>query len=209
MSLNKSFLRSLFIVFCIITMVPTPAKATDISTDEATKFIEQMSNAAIQVANKHNTNFAALQKNLRTILVKNFDINNTAQFALGPYWKKATDAQRNEYQKLFEDMVVLTYAKRFSDYKGEKLLVKSARVKGAVAMVRSEVSNPGGGNNIVIDWRVKKTDSGLKVVDVVVEGASLRTTQRSEFATVIQRNGGDINDLIKTIRNRNKELANS
>ena len=45
-------------------------------------------------------------------------------------------------------------------------------------------------------------DSKSKIMDVIVEGVSMSVTQRSEFAAVIQRNGGKIDGLLKTLREK-------
>ena len=47
----------------------------------------------------------------------------------------------------------------------------------------------------------------LKVVDVIAEGASLRLTQRSEYSSVIQRNGGQVSALLDAMRQQIQQLA--
>ena len=46
-----------------------------------------------------------------------------------------------------------------------------------------------------------------KVVDVIAEGTSLRLTTRSEYSSVIQRNGGDVGALLVAMRNQIQQLA--
>ena len=41
------------------------------------------------------------------------------------------------------------------------------------------------------DWRVRKFKSGYKVVDVVIEGVSMLSTQRAEFTAVLRKFGPD------------------
>ncbi|HJO97653.1 MAG TPA: ABC transporter substrate-binding protein [Rhodospirillales bacterium] len=41
------------------------------------------------------------------------------------------------------------------------------------------------------------------IIDVMVEGVSMGQTQRSEFASVIRRNGGEVKGLIAKLRDRN------
>jgi len=42
----------------------------------------------------------------------------------------------------------------------------------------------------------------MKIVDVIVEGVSMGQTQRSEFGSVIRRNGGRVSSLIDELRRR-------
>jgi phospholipid transport system substrate-binding protein len=43
-------------------------------------------------------------------------------------------------------------------------------------------------------------DGLYKISDIVVEGVSMAATQRSEFAQMIQRNGGRVENLLATMR---------
>jgi phospholipid transport system substrate-binding protein len=46
-----------------------------------------------------------------------------------------------------------------------------------------------------------------KVVDMIAEGTSLRLTTRSEYAAVIQRNGGRVAALLDAMRSQIAQLA--
>ena len=50
-------------------------------------------------------------------------------------------------------------------------------------------------------WRVRPIDNSWKIVDVAVEGVSMSATERSEFSSVIDRNGGKVQPLIDAINN--------
>ncbi len=55
---------------------------------------------------------------------------------------------------------------------------------------------------MAVDWRVRQVGGGYKVVDILVEGVSMALTQRSDFASVIQRGGGDIEVLLEQLRQK-------
>jgi ABC-type transporter MlaC component len=49
------------------------------------------------------------------------------------------------------------------------------------------------------DWRVRKFKGGYKVVDVVIEGVSMLSTQRAEFSAVLRKFGpGGLIDALQT-----------
>ena len=54
---------------------------------------------------------------------------------------------------------------------------------------------------VKIDWRVitKDPDNPL-VIDVIIEGVSLVKVQKEEFNSIIQSNDGDINALLKNLK---------
>jgi len=67
-----------------------------------------------------------------------------------------------------------------------------------VILVASLIDGAQGGPPIKVDWRVGKSGAGYKIVDVIVEGISMAVTERQEFASVIQRNNGQIEALLKS-----------
>ena len=124
-----------------------------------------------------------------------------SRFVLGRYWTTAADQDKQTFQKLFEDYVVRAYAARFSEYSGEEVKVLGARAESeTVTLVTSQFLRPNGAPPAKIDWRVRKQDNDFKIVDIDVEGVSMAVTQREEFGSVIQRDGGTVAGLNKRCR---------
>ena len=57
------------------------------------------------------------------------------------------------------------------------------------------------------NYAMEKTDSGWKVYDVVIDGASLVTTYRGTFNDQVQRGG--IDGLVKSLADRNAGSASA
>ena len=54
---------------------------------------------------------------------------------------------------------------------------------------------------VKIDWRIYTKDpENLLIRDLIIEGLSLARTQKEEFASIIESNGGDINALFDTLK---------
>ena len=139
----------------------------------------------------------------REILTATFELGTIARFTLGRYWRVASSDQRKEYRRLFEDFLVLAYANRFRDLSGVKLRVASVRtINKRDQLVRSEVDPGGGRPPIRIDWRVRETKHGLRIVDVIVDGISMGVTQRDQFAAAIRAAGGRIDGLLTMLRDK-------
>ena len=131
-----------------------------------------------------------------------FDMAGISKFTLGRYWRIATDAQQAEFQKLFETLLVQSYAKAFSQYGGEKFQVTKAWTDGdGSVVVNTNIDRPNG-DIIHLDWRVEDQASTMRIIDLVVEGVSLRATHRSDFASAIQSNGGTVAGLLDLLRQK-------
>lgn len=166
----------------------------------AQKFVSNMGDEAIRFLGNDNLSPAQKKSQFRTLLNNNFDMNVISRFALGRNWKAATPAQRKEYQRLVNDMIVDVYSTRFNDYQGQAFEVRSSQPVGKKDYLVSSLIVPNEGQKVKVDWRVRDRNGSLKIIDVIVEGVSMTLTQRSEFASVIQRGGGNVDALIAHLK---------
>lgn len=134
------------------------------------------------------------------LLQDSFDMKTIGRFSLGRYWRAATPEQRKEYDDLFERMVISVYSRRFSDYQGQKFVTRSYRNDGQTDTIVTSFIVPNNGPEVQVDWRIRNKNGQYKVIDVIVEGVSMSVTQRSDFSSVIQRGGGDVQVLLAHLR---------
>ncbi len=194
----------LIATFCMAFLsfsVPASA-ATDMASP--TEFVQRLGDTALMSLTSKNLSRKTREERVRKILDDNFDITAIGRFAIGPYWRTATDAQRDDYMKLFEDLIVETYTNRFEAYSGQTLKVSGARASGRDDyIVESRVIQKDAAP-IGLEWRVRKEDGHLRIVDVIVAGVSMSFTQRADFMSVIQNEGG-LNGLIASLQKRHEE----
>ena len=136
-------------------------------------------------------------------ILPHFDFARTTQLAVGKSWRNATPEQKQALVNAFRTLLVRTYSSALTSYKDQTYEVKTADVKGDDATVKVEINQPGG-QPIMIDYSLEKTQQGWKVYDVIVAGISLVTSYRSSFANEINRSG--IDGLIKTLMDKNQKL---
>jgi phospholipid transport system substrate-binding protein len=91
------------------------------------------------------------------------------------------------------------YGQRFAQYGGESLRVNGSRTDPTGVTVTSQIIRLQGAP-IAIDWRLLVSDGRYKISDISIDGVSMALTQRSEFAAIIQRNGGRVAGLLATMR---------
>ena len=142
-------------------------------------------------------------------MIAGFDVKATSRFVLGRYWRKANEAQREEFVGLFEDLIVATYLRRFSGYDGQTLEVDAIREENErMTAVASRILRQAG-EPIRIDWRLMRRGESWRIVDVVVEGMSMAMSQRSEYAAVIKRDGGKIHGLLAKLREKTARVRSA
>jgi phospholipid transport system substrate-binding protein len=190
------------IVPALALTLPVRAESLGDAKDPAV-FIDLLGQEAIQSLTAPDLSSEERRARFRDLLHRSFNVPGIARFVLGHYWNEATEEERSEYLKLFEELIVTTYADRFSEYKGEKFAVaKVVQDRPKYATVHTLVDRPSA-EDVRVDWRLRQEgDGSWRVIDLVVEGVSMSITQRSEFASVIQSNGGKVRGLIDTLRKK-------
>jgi len=192
----------------LLVTIALPAHADDVA--DAQSFVRTLADKAISQLTSPSMSQGERETAFRELLREHFDVPAIGRSALGRYWRVAKPDEQTEYMSLFEDLIVATYAARFRDYGGENLDILTASKLGSedsnVVLVRSQISR-NVAKPIRLDWRVSQASGDPKVVDMVIEGVSMMQTQRSEFTSVIVRNGNKVAGLITELRAKTKALA--
>ena len=198
--------RRLILTLALVAMtgVASAAYATA-QPGNASQFIHQLGNQAITTLQTPGITLEEREARFRGILRQGFDLRFIGRFVLGRYWKQTAPEVRDDYLNLFSEYLLQVYSARLGGYAGETLSVIGERPAGAKDVVVSTRIERPSGPPIVAEWRVRVTDDRLRIIDVSVEGVSMVVTQRSEFASVIQRNG--VEGLIEVLRARTTKMS--
>jgi phospholipid transport system substrate-binding protein len=193
-----------FLLIPLLALALAAATAMAAPPADPPGFVNDLLSKALQSLNNKQLTQQQRDKEFRDVLDRDFDMPRISRFVLGRYWSVADQQQRQEFQKLFEDYLVKAYGERFSQYNGEQVKIIGSRPESdTVTLVSSQVLRPNGAPPAKVDWRVRKDGSGdFKIVDIDVEGVSMLLTQREQFGSVIQRNGGDVAGLNKTLEDK-------
>jgi phospholipid transport system substrate-binding protein len=146
---------------------------------------------------------AGRERDFRASLEADFDFQIIARFVLGRYWLAATAQERQAFSAVFKDYVVQSYSALFDGFGVQHLKVTGERAEGAATtIVRTDVARSNSAELTKVDWRVLKLGDSYKIVEVIVEGVSVSMVQRQEVASIMDRNGQQISDLIAQIRGK-------
>ncbi len=201
-----------FLALALIGFLAEPSAAAGVRTspEQASKFVEDLGNSIVTLlADRNEGGVGQNQEEFSTLVRRGFDLEVIGRFALGRSWRNATPAQQQEYQKLFAVWTINGYERLLGASKGDRLTIIGAKsIDGRDALVHTKIDRRNG-TRVEIDLRVRDTDGQMKIVDVIVGGASLGVTRRDEFASMIQRQGLDglISDLRSQINNFQAEAT--
>jgi len=182
-----------------------PAAAAEPSDPEA--FVQTLARTAITTVADRTISETERADRFRTLFLASFDLPEIGRFVLGRHWRAATEPQRQEFQQLFAEFTVLTWSRRFKDYHGETLDVRGALPDNdggwlVDSRIRRNQAQP-----LTVQWRVHPVEgSGWRITDIVVENVSMAVTLRSDFAGAMQENGGHMDALLASMRDKNARL---
>ena len=168
---------------------------------EADVFIQSVVNRAAKTLGGNLTKDERIEK-LKDIARETVDINAIGRYTLGSYRKELTESQMIEYKVLFQEYFLKSFASRLAEYSNPEIeVISKKKLDENYTMVSSILVSTEQRPEVKIDWRVStKNPENFLIMNLVIEGLSLARTQKEEFSSIIQSNGGDINALFSTLK---------
>jgi phospholipid transport system substrate-binding protein len=135
---------------------------------------------------------------IRTAAAPAFDWREMASRSLGLHWQKRTEEEREEFVKVFGELVERAHIAQLERYSGEAIKYVGERVEGDLAMVYTRFVTKQS-KEIPVDYRlINNRDARWRIYDLVVEGVSLVSNYRSQFDKTIRTSS--YGELLKRLR---------
>ena len=168
---------------------------------EPKEFVQSVANEASLILTNNSTKEQKIEE-LKSIAKKSVDFRGIGYYSLGAHRKNLSDDKKKEYLNIFEKYFLKSFSSRLAEYTDPKIHVTSQKkLNEKYTMVSSILLATEEKPEVKIDWRIvtKNPDKPL-IIDVVIEGVSLAKVQKEEFNSIIQSNNGDINALLKSLK---------
>ena len=131
---------------------------------------------------------------------KDLDITTIGKHVVGTYWKKASKEEQEEFIGAFFDFATKSWADKFNLYTGQELAFTGSRpAKSNQLFVDSIVK---GNPPAEVSWRLKKQGNTYKITDIIIEHVSMVKSYRDEYVSFLQKNGGKLPTLTKTLKEK-------
>lgn len=159
----------------------------------------EMEATARQLFAAIDQNRAAIRKDpkkanpiVETILLPHFDTDYAAQLVLAQNWRTASPEQRQRFVAAMVKMLMNTYAGALTEFSADKFKILPYRADSNpdVATVRTQVMRSSG-VVVPVDYKLRRTASGWKAFDVIIEGISYVKNYRTDLGEEISQRGLD------------------
>ena len=190
---NSFALAALFCVTTTFAMSPNPEDVISTITQE---ILSEIKNDPSLVKGDLESINLLVEKKVMPIL----DFEKMTALSVGAKWRQASDIQREELQKAFRRLLLLSYSGtvKFAEKAKVKILPPRRKKNDSRVVVKTRVSVPGR-QAVPVDYRMRLTDEGWKIYDLNVLGLWLVDNYRVQFSQIVGSKGVDglINEIVK------------
>ena len=142
---------------------------------------------------------SSMIRDFERIFTKYADVPIIARSALGADARRASKSQLNAYTKAFQVYIARKYGKRFEEFVGGRIEVKDARKVKSFHEVRATAYLKGQ-SPFAVNFLVSDKSGRPKFFDMIIEGISLRLSEKEEIGAMLDRRKGNIDQLTQDLK---------
>ena len=193
-------IKNIFFFFSFILLISSNSNSAE---SNAEAFVLKLTDEAKIIFNDKSLNKDSRLKKLNDLSSKYLDLDALASYTLGDYREKATNSERENFNKLFREYFIKNMSSKLNDFADQDLkIIDSKKINDNNIIVSTKIFSKKDAQEIAVEWRIFTKDSKLLARDLVVEGLSLARTQKEEFASIIASKG--FVGVITALENFNK-----
>ncbi len=197
-------MKSLLYAVLSLFILSQTVMADDISSAE--KVLKSKLDAVFVVLQKNDLEQETKNNEIIEIVTPMFAFSLMAKLSLGKkYWSGLTKEYKKKYTDLFVKRLKEAYLEKLNLYTNEIIVYRApVQVKKKIHIPTELISKD---NKINMLYKLYKSKSGWKIYDIEIQGVSIISTYRSQFAEVMST--GTIDDLLLKLEKQEKEKAAS
>ncbi len=133
-----------------------------------------------------------------------FDFGEMSKRTLGQHWEQRTPAERQDFARLFTDVIQRSYFSKIDEHGSEKTVFRTETVEGNRAVVRTTLFLARGAQ-MPLDYAMLGAGDRWRVYDLSIDGISIVANYRSQFNRIIRT--ASYADLVTRMRSHQAEFT--
>ncbi|MDR9394089.1 MAG: ABC transporter substrate-binding protein [Roseovarius sp.] len=175
-----------------------PGGAVALTDAKARALVDQVV-ADINAVISSGQSLSGMIREFERIFIRYADVNIIARSTLGADARRISASQMRVFVEAFRGYVARKYGKRFNEFVGGRIEVKGVREVKSWHEVRS-MAYLRGEAPFEVSFLVSDRSGEDLFFDMVIEGVSLRLSERTEIGAMLDRNNGDFDAMISDLR---------
>ncbi len=195
-NLNRRYLLAAGATTLGLALLSTSAQA--MNDARARALIDQVVNDINRVI-ASGKSLSGMISDFERIFSRYADVSIIARSTLGADANRVSAAQLRAFTAAFQGYIARKYGKRFNEFVGGRIEVNTVRQVKSWHEVKS-TAHLRGQPPFEVSFLVSDRSGKDLFFDMIIEGISLRLSERTEIGAMLDRRNGDINALIEDLK---------
>ncbi|MEO8530416.1 MAG: ABC transporter substrate-binding protein [Deltaproteobacteria bacterium] len=192
--MNRRYFIGTTAALALVSALPAWA----LTAEQASDLVGKMTGEITKIINSGKSE-TAMYGDFDKAFNKYADVATIARTTLGPPARSASASQMNAYTTAFRGYISRKYGKRFREFIGGKIVVKSAReFKTGRFEVKTDALLAGEAPFEVV-FLVSAASGKNLFYDMLIEGISLLKAEKQEIGSLLDKNRGDLDKMIAAL----------
>ena len=190
------------IAFSIALFVLATSASADSDSKSPKSAVKKLLGEIKQIVKKESLSDAekAANKKHSDIALSVLKVPEISQKALGKYWSKHSEEQQKQFQTLLGNLFVhVAFPSSARFFANLDMVYGNPKRKKDMMVVPLTVIHEKEGE-VDIDFRLKQSAENWQVVDVILDGVSMRNNLRSQFYKILKKK--DFKDLVRRMEKK-------
>lgn len=179
-----------------IALAPLPALA--LNDAQATQLVDRVVSDINKVIAKGGS-LSGMIRQFERIFSRYADVAIIARSALGVDARRASSSQLRAYTAAFQGYIARKYGKRFEEFVGGEITVQNTRQVKSFHEVQATVKLRGQAP-FDVNFLVSDKSGSPRFFDMIIEGISLRLSEKEEIGAMLDRRKGNLDQLISDLK---------
>lgn len=145
----------------------------------------------------------ARHQQLEQVIGNRLAYDEMAKRSLGAQWKQLNDEERQEFVRLFAQLLWNTFASRLDKYSDEEVQFLQEKREGSYAEVSTKLT--GSKVATALDFRLLYRAGDWRVYDILADDISLVHSYHEQFKTIIRK--ASYAELVAMLQQKSGELT--
>ncbi len=173
-------------------LLPLPALA--LTESAASVYVQSAIDDVFGIINSGGAE-AQLLRRFKQVFISYADIDIIARSVLGPPYRGLNNRERSAFSQAFGHYISYKYGRQFREFQGATITITNTRDAGSKGILVSSQVRQQGQSPFALDWQVSDRSGQTRLINLIIEGLSLLTSEREEIRGQLAARGGDVNAL--------------
>ncbi len=183
----------LLLTFLLSFALGQSALAATSGAQAATTVVQNMTHQVLQILQKNEGKpvTPAIKKEVADAIVPHVDFNTMSAYVMASYWRQMNAEQRQEFTRLFRELLVKTYSNALNHYHGQDVRVQGSQQisqNPPVAQVNMDIEQRQG-KTIPVIYALIQNGKEWQIYNIYVDGVSLVLNYRQSLGNIAGQHG--------------------